>query len=288
MRYVALRSSAGQQIWSLISRCAARDGDRAVMPLGDAAWCDAVWSNSPRTRLGVRNSTGQLRALAWRLDDRAHVFVDDNDPEVAYAGFEALIEAITAEQRPDPDAGLETVVRDDDDERIALLQSLGFVDIGAWATALSARAAHVAQHRQPDRVVEAGALPREAWLGAHSAVFTTHFFGGAELRRVRLHPQHRRDFDVAVAVGDEVAGFAIGWPDAAAGAVHIEPLGTSPAYRRQGVAVALLGELGARAQAGGLSRLTVAVEANNDPALRLYERAGFVAAAQLRRFKRWV
>lgn len=48
-----------------------------------------------------------------------------------------------------------------------------------------------------------------------------------------------------------------------------------PAYRRKGVASALLQELEAYAQAHGLTRITLEVRASNQKAIALYEKMGY-------------
>ena len=48
-----------------------------------------------------------------------------------------------------------------------------------------------------------------------------------------------------------------------------------PAYRRKGVASALLRELEAYAQAHGLTRITLEVRASNQKAIALYEKMGY-------------
>jgi len=83
--------------------------------------------------------------------------------------------------------------------------------------------------------------------------------------------------DVARAPG--VIGFCNYWivpdPHGAAGEVHILAIATHPDHRRAGVGAALLHHaLGAaRAQRAGLA--TLEVRRGNQPAIALYERAGF-------------
>lgn len=48
-----------------------------------------------------------------------------------------------------------------------------------------------------------------------------------------------------------------------------------PAYRRQGVAAALLAELEEYARAHGINRITLEVRASNDKAAALYEKMGY-------------
>ena len=61
-------------------------------------------------------------------------------------------------------------------------------------------------------------------------------------------------------------------------------LAVSPGYRRQGVGAALLSALLAEADRRGLSTLSLEVRVSNQPAVALYERAGFTVAGRRRHF----
>lgn len=64
---------------------------------------------------------------------------------------------------------------------------------------------------------------------------------------------------------------------------HIMNVAVDPAYRRQGVATALLGRLLARV-GDGTARLTLEVRPSNTGAIELYERFGFRSAGRRRRY----
>ena len=61
-------------------------------------------------------------------------------------------------------------------------------------------------------------------------------------------------------------------------------LAVSPDYRRKGVGAALLSALLAEADRRGLSTLSLEVRVSNQPAVALYERAGFTVAGRRRHF----
>ena len=93
-----------------------------------------------------------------------------------------------------------------------------------------------------------------------------------------------RDVLVAV-VDDEVAGYVrLGRATPLAASNHvvtIAGLAVDPSRQRQGVGRALLDAAAAEARACGARRLTLRVLSHNEPARRLYERAGFVVEGVL-------
>ena len=94
-------------------------------------------------------------------------------------------------------------------------------------------------------------------------------------RTLRM-PQYRRDLDlVAVAPDGTLAGFCVGWLDAARRAGHVEPLGVRPGCTGMGLAQALLTELSGRLAAAGAERVCVEADQANAAALRSYATAGF-------------
>jgi ribosomal protein S18 acetylase RimI-like enzyme len=94
-----------------------------------------------------------------------------------------------------------------------------------------------------------------------------------------------RDVFVAELDGD-VAGYvrlAHPFPiEASKHVLHISGLAVDPGCRRRGVGKALLDAAAAEARARGARRLTLRVLAPNEPARRLYERAGYVVEGVMR------
>jgi ribosomal protein S18 acetylase RimI-like enzyme len=70
-------------------------------------------------------------------------------------------------------------------------------------------------------------------------------------------------------------------PDPPADALYIDALATAEAFRRRGVATALLAAADERARSLGLARLALDTTAANAPARALYEGAGFRLTAEL-------
>ena len=84
---------------------------------------------------------------------------------------------------------------------------------------------------------------------------------------------------LGVHVGDQLAGSVSVEPDPEYGGMSIASLTVAPEFQRRGIATALLVEVLRRHGAGCL---TVQTGTRNAPALRLYERLGFV------RVRHWV
>lgn len=74
-------------------------------------------------------------------------------------------------------------------------------------------------------------------------------------------------------LGGSIAGFLCSWT--VADEVEIHDVVTAPAFRRQGVAVALLRHLLARGRGEGAERVVLEVRVGNVSAIALYSRFGF-------------
>ena len=76
--------------------------------------------------------------------------------------------------------------------------------------------------------------------------------------------------------GDELAGYLI--TSRYVDAWHVMNIAVSPAFRRRGIATALLTRLFELTGDGGRRGYTLEVRVSNDGAIKLYERLGFTAA----------
>jgi len=74
-------------------------------------------------------------------------------------------------------------------------------------------------------------------------------------------------------------------PESPKEALYVDALATSPGFRRQGVARALLAAAEEEARRQGLIRICLETETTNRPARRLYESSGFVVLAEGRRVR---
>jgi ribosomal protein S18 acetylase RimI-like enzyme len=89
-------------------------------------------------------------------------------------------------------------------------------------------------------------------------------------------PGYDRELDVvAVAPDGVIASYVNGWIDWVNRVGDFGPVGTRPAYRRQGLAQAALTECLRRMQDRGVERVSVSTGVTNTPAIRLYESVGF-------------
>ncbi|MBP2180769.1 GNAT family N-acetyltransferase [Amycolatopsis magusensis] len=100
----------------------------------------------------------------------------------------------------------------------------------------------------------------------------------------------RHVLTTAPAVGYGVAETGTETVGAVRGAVvddvlHVSRLAVRPAYRRKGVAVDLMGAVGAWGAALGATRCALQVSVTNAPALALYDRLGFT---EHHRYRYWV
>ncbi len=87
---------------------------------------------------------------------------------------------------------------------------------------------------------------------------------------------YRPELSRVALAGDEVAGYVLSYTDASPDRLYIGQVGTRRAWRRQGLASALLSEVLAAAGAAGLALAGLGVDADSPTgAVGLYERAGF-------------
>lgn len=124
------------------------------------------------------------------------------------------------------------------------------------------------------RAVEHGDLPRLAEL--HARCFPSDAWDAAALAGLLAIPR----------VGGHLAETGTGAPVGllfdliVAGEAEILTIGVDPAFRRQGIARALITDLFARALCAGATRIMLEVAAGNVEALRLYEGGGFRRVGQ--------
>ena len=122
----------------------------------------------------------------------------------------------------------------------------------------------------------AGTGEAAAYAELHRRAFASTAMTGEWRSRTMQMPQYRADLDlVAVAQDGRLAGFVLGWHDAARSIGQVEPLGVHPEFARRGIGAALLGELLARFRRLGAMVAQVEAAAGNFAAIRAYQRVGF-------------
>jgi ribosomal protein S18 acetylase RimI-like enzyme len=122
----------------------------------------------------------------------------------------------------------------------------------------------------------------DAYVALHRAAFGTQHMQAEERRALMHDPAYMPELDlVAVAPDGTLAAFAGGGIDCEASryAGHVigytDPIGTRPAYRRLGLARALLREAFLRLQQHGVQVTTVGTGSWNVPTMGLLESAGY-------------
>jgi GNAT superfamily N-acetyltransferase len=118
----------------------------------------------------------------------------------------------------------------------------------------------------------------EAVVAAHVDAWAPTSYTAASYEALRQAPGYRGDLHVLVAAPDgTMACSAIMWLDELNGTVEFEPVGTHPAYRRRGLAQAMLLHGMRLALAAGARHATVACMGEPAPARELYYSVGFRA-----------
>ncbi len=169
-------------------------------------------------------------------------------------------------------------------QRLADLEAMGFVDVGqwgedSWSKVLLRRPgpAPVDQYQLPAGFVIrplAGPGEVEAYVELHQRVFNSKSMTAPWRHRTLEHPAYTGELDlVAVAPNGQLAAFCIGWLDRAGQTVagQIEPLGVDEAFRGQHLGRSLLLETLTRLQSHGAENLYVETDNQRDAALSLYQ-----------------
>jgi mycothiol synthase len=175
----------------------------------------------------------------------------------------------------------DTGVYDDDAGQIAALECCGFVHCGPDGVLLLRRLDEFI----PTPVLPVGFVVRSV-AGPHEirerpsahrdAFGSSRITGDAYLRLMNM-PGYSPELDiVAVAPDGTFAAFCIGWYDEVNRAGEFEPVGTRPAFRRLGLARAVLLEGLQRLKAQGADGVVVGpISVEDDAAVQLYRSIGF-------------
>jgi ribosomal protein S18 acetylase RimI-like enzyme len=119
-----------------------------------------------------------------------------------------------------------------------------------------------------DEWEERVATHREVW---HPSKVTLEAY-----QRLRVTPGYTSELDLVAAMPDGTfASYCICWLDPVNRAGEFEPVGTRPAFRRQGLGKAVIAEGLRRLKARGATDAIVYTPQRNGSAMALYESAGF-------------
>ncbi|MFC0527072.1 GNAT family N-acetyltransferase [Phytohabitans kaempferiae] len=185
-----------------------------------------------------------------------------------------------------------TDVFDCDTTRAALLRGFGFAYFRTWDDI---------RERPLDGPLPPAPLPpgfhlREATFAdaeglarARNASFDAEWTGRLYHDEVMAKPGYdpAREI-VAVAPDGRIAAYTVYWMDSRNRTGHFEPVGTHAAFRRLGLARAVMREAMARMERAGMATVTVNHNADNVPARRLYEELGFTKRYETHGYRRAV
>ena len=111
---------------------------------------------------------------------------------------------------------------------------------------------------------------------AHREAFNPSRITDEHYGRLRRMPEYEEDLDlVAVTADGTVASFCLCWLDPVNKVGLFEPVGTRPAFQRQGLAKGVLAEGLRRMRSRGMERAIVCANYSNAPAQKLYASLGF-------------
>jgi GNAT superfamily N-acetyltransferase len=175
-----------------------------------------------------------------------------------------------------------------DEPRIRLLRRFGFTPVRYWfqMTASVRDAPTGAPAPASLRIVPYRAGYEQDVYEAHMEVFADHWgyqrrayldWVSMTVRSTSFAPE----FSVVAFDGDEIAGYVLSYHDVDPARVYIGQVGTRRAWRRRGVAFALLTRVLDAARVAGRGFAALDVDADSPTgAVGLYERAGFAVGCR--------
>jgi mycothiol synthase len=251
---------------------------RVISQTSNEPWDLRLWT-------GATNSL-----LAFALLDTTYgslYFIVDPDHESSELDLQIIA---WAQQRiPTLSASapaLRCVLRDDDTRRIALVEHLGFERQDRWTLRMARSLAEpIGRPRLPEgftiRPVR-GEQEVEQYVAMHREAFGTTNMTVEHRLAVMRDPAYIPDLDlVAVAPDGTLAALCLGAIDRAENEASgrregwTDPIGTRPAFRRQGLATAVILEGLARLRAGNMDTALLGTGSWNTAAQSVFRSAGF-------------
>lgn len=172
-----------------------------------------------------------------------------------------------------------TDVFDCDEQRIAILDALGFDRFRTWDDVnereVSIAGAGIAL---PEGFTLRSATPADAdqLAQARNSAFDEDWTGAQYKAAVMDKPGYDANREIiAVAPSGTVAAFAVYWLDDLNKTGHFEPVGTHKDFQRMGLARAVMSRALQQMQKRGITRVTVNHDEENEAARRLYSSLGF-------------
>jgi mycothiol synthase len=257
--------------------------------VGDLLWQRYMYEDAvvdPAERIRVwEGADGNLAGFAWFYPP-AEVALNVHPRLRGERAIEAAMLAWADERRRALAAGkptrpLAAAIFEGDGTTAAVLAARGFAPGGSVPMLCFTRdlAEPIPEPALPDGFVvrplrgedeyeERVAVHREVW---HPSRVTVPAY-----RRLRTVPGYDPDLDLVAAAPDGgFAAYAIVWPDPVNRTGEFEPVGARAAFRRRGLARAVLLEGLRRLRERGAEQAIVYTNEDREPARRLYESVGF-------------
>ncbi|MFF0428789.1 GNAT family N-acetyltransferase [Streptomyces sp. NPDC004520] len=195
----------------------------------------------------------------------------------------------TARHMADGEEHVLTDLFETDTTRARLLDELGFTYFRVWDDVNTRDLTGL-----PPLVVPEGFTVRSATLDdadalaeARNASFGSDWTGTAYRDGMMTRPGYDPAHEIVAEAPDgRVGAYTVYWSDERNGLGHFEPVGTHEAFRRLGLARAVMTESMRRMAEGGLRRVTVNHDAENLPAAKLYGSLGFTRECRTHGYRR--
>ncbi|MFF5284291.1 GNAT family N-acetyltransferase [Streptomyces sp. 62] len=176
-----------------------------------------------------------------------------------------------------------------DTTRARLLNELGFTRFRVWDDVNTRDLTDLPPVAVPDGfTVRPAALDdAEALAEARNASFGSDWTGAAYRDGMMTRPGYDPAREIVAEAPDgRIGAYTVFWTDRLNGLGHFEPVGTHEAFRRLGLARAVMTESMRRMAELGLRRVTVNHDAENLPAAKLYGSLGFAVECRTLGYRR--
>ncbi|WP_369142303.1 N-acetyltransferase family protein [Streptomyces sp. R44] len=176
-----------------------------------------------------------------------------------------------------------------DTVRGRLLNELGFTRFRVWDDVNTRDLTDLPSAEVPEGfTVRAATLDdAEALADARNASFGSDWTGAAYRDGMMTRPGYDPAREIVAEAPDgRIGAYTVHWVDTRNGLGHFEPVGTHEAFRRLGLARAVMAESMRRMAELGLRRVTVNHDAENLAAARLYGSLGFTLECRTHGYRR--
>jgi ribosomal protein S18 acetylase RimI-like enzyme len=269
-----------KRMQAILSAAIARRGPRYAIHPGDLAWW--AYHSDPRTDDAVSY---------WLDGESGFVVLDAHEHQIAVFCIpdQSPIPLLEwASRQLGPDARF-WYVSSEDEALTTNLEKAGYRDVGIDGPIFTRRLTADDVGPRPPAGFTLRALAGEEEADrrrkASHAAFKSTMDPAQHLERYlrfMRSPVYDPERDlVAVAPDGTIASFMIWWPDDS-GIAQIEPMGTDPAFQRQGIGRALMKYAFSRMREAGMTAVRVITGEQRRDAVAFYSALGFTRVADLR------